>query len=126
MIETLFVGYPVTEKVWGKEILLINTDKYCAKLLVLTLGMQCSLHRHIRKDECFFVLEGRAVIRHGSDASALGTEGKDPGDCLRVPPGTWHTFWAASPFGALLLEVSSHHDDNDVERLFPSGPLEIF
>ena len=44
------------------------------------------------------------------------------GEAFRVPPGTKHRF-AAQYHMALLAEFSSHHDDDDVVRHEPSGPI---
>lgn len=124
-ITALFEGYPHIPKAWGTEIVLTNNDHYCAKLLCIEEGMQCSLHRHGVKCETFWVLEGRVVIRHGSDPAWLHSEAKDPGDGVYLPAGTWHLFHSTAG-GAVMLEVSMPHSDLDVERLSPSGPIEIF
>ena len=113
-----FEGYQHIDKYWGEEIILINFPRYCAKLLVIDPGMMCSNHHHLVKDETFFVLEGQPLIQLEGGL----WEQKAPGDCVHIPVGTWHRFGAVeSP--ALMLEVSSHHDDADVERRDPSGPL---
>jgi len=119
-----FTGYKHVRKVWGEEIWLINSPLYCAKLLVLKPGMQCSLHRHLVKTETFFVLQGYPTIEVGTSGQK---EGKVAGDSVHIPVGTWHRFGyvngAPHPFQTILLEVSSHHDDADVERLEDSKPI---
>lgn len=119
---TRFDGYARHDKVWGYEVWLHNSPLYCAKLLVISPGMQCSLHRHRVKTETFFVLQGEVRIELG-----LATEHKTVGDSVHVPVGTWHRFGNpnTSDFGdqVILLEVSSHHDDADVERFEESGPI---
>lgn len=112
-----YEGYPTYPKIWGREIWLINTPAYCAKLLVLTPGMRCSLHRHHIKDEMFFVLQGLATIEVDSYDRLL-----EEGDSQRIYPQTWHRFWTTHP-DTVILEVSTFHSDTDVERLEPSGPL---
>jgi mannose-6-phosphate isomerase-like protein (cupin superfamily) len=117
-----FEGYPHHSKVWGTEIWLINSPLYCAKLLILAPAMQCSLHRHLKKTETFFILQGIARIEVGSGKNY---EYKTTGDSVHLPAGTWHRFADANPSDlgedCIILEVSSHHDDEDVERLEPSG-----
>src|SRR5574341_722116 len=47
-----------------------------------------------------------------------------PGESFRVEPGVWHRF--TNRFAHVfvqMLEVSTHHDDNDVERREPSRRL---
>ncbi len=121
-----FSSYPLTQKVWGHEICLTNNQHYCAKLLVLDVGMQCSLHRHAEKHETFFVLQGTVGIKWGTDLNNLKIEHKSVGDPLPIYPGTWHRFWQISPEQAIMLEVSTHHSDEDVERASESGPTDPF
>jgi mannose-6-phosphate isomerase-like protein (cupin superfamily) len=64
-----------------------------------------------------------AAIEWGIDPSILRIEHKAVGDCLRMQAGTYHRFWSAVDRPTVLLEVSSHHDDGDVERLQESAPL---
>lgn len=109
-----WIGYPRTTKVWGYEIQLINCPLYCAKILVVTPGYTCSLHRHAIKTETFFVLEGRLGVQVGYTNEH---EVKTVGDCIHLPPGTFHRFWCANNNHAVFLEVSTTHDDSDVERL---------
>lgn len=125
-----FSQYKQVEKAWGREIWLCNSPLYCAKLLLLTEGQQCSLHRHLAKDETFFMLEGSGVYLElfqprpykDSDLDFKWLGAMLPGDSHNMWPGLYHRFW--SPEGpAVLLEVSTFHDDLDVERLEPSGPI---
>ena len=113
-----FEGYHRVDKMWGEEIWLHNSDLYCGKFLVIDPGMMCSNHRHLVKTETFVVLEGSPVIQLQGGL----WETKAPGDSVHVPVGTWHRFGAVEA-PAVLLELSSHHDDEDVQRRDPSGPL---
>lgn len=116
--ETLEIGR-TCEKVWGREVWLVNHPRFCAKQLYLTPGFACSLHRHADKDECFVVSEGTGWLELGPDLYRLL-----PGHAFVVPRMTWHRFWADVPGrGVVILEISSHHDDLDVERLHPSGRI---
>jgi quercetin dioxygenase-like cupin family protein len=115
---TKFDGYLHVDKMWGAEVWLVNTPAYCGKILVVDPGMMCSNHRHLIKSESFIILEGSPMIQ----LEGGRWETKAPGDCVHVPVGTWHRFGAVEA-PALMLEVSSHHDDADVERRDPSGPL---
>ena len=71
---------------------------------------------HPLKCETFIVLEGRPLITIDKF-----TEEKWPGDQVYIPRGTYHRF-AGARFGAVLLEISTHHDDRDVVRKEESGP----
>ena len=105
-------------KDWGYELELVNNEKYCAKFLFLRPGWQCSLHRHRDKDETFTVLDGEMELELGAD---LGFErNMHCGDSQRIDPGLYHRFSNHTDHTCLILEVSTHHSDEDVERLEPS------
>lgn len=106
------------DKVWGFEQVICNTEHYCSKFLHVKPGMQCSLHYHKMKDETFFVLGGDVFLTVGDNGAELRE-----GERVRIPPGTQHRF--ASRKGCILVETSTHHDDADVVRLEPSGPISI-
>ena len=44
------------KKVWGKELWIVNCDKYCGKLLYLDKGATSSYHYHKEKQETFYVI----------------------------------------------------------------------
>ena len=99
-------------KTWGKEIVLVN-EEYCGKLLVLDDGAESSCHYHPKKKETFYCIEGYAI---------LTIERKDykMAPFLRAKtifPGEKHKFHSGQ---AVILEISSHHDETDVVRLSES------
>jgi len=102
------------KKAWGRELIIVNCDKYCGKLLYLDRGAESSYHKHINKQETFFCLEGQA---------ALVIEGKDymlnpysrPKTIL---PGALHSFMGLT--SAVIIEFSTPHDDSDVYRVTQS------
>lgn len=110
----------VVEKVWGHEDWLVNEPLYCLKRLFVTPGFRCSMHKHPVKAETF-------VIEHGAGWAFVGDEPipLTPGVIVKIPPDTWHCFWCptGAPRPLVMLEVSTHHDDADVERHSESGPL---
>jgi D-lyxose ketol-isomerase len=93
----------------------VNTDRYCAKELVLYPGQTCPEHRHPPfdgtpgKEETFRCRRGSVVLRVAGEEVALG-----PGEQLTIPPDTLHSF-TAGPDGAVISEFSStSRDDLDV------------
>ena len=113
-----FKDYVHVPKIWGEEIWLTNIALYCAKFLALKDGYQCSVHRHLRKTETFFVLEGvvNLEVQTGPDQQVLKTIRLQAGESYHLAVGVFHRFSTAEPGGALILEVSTKHDDLDVER----------
>lgn len=103
----------VVEKVWGKETWLVN-DEYCGKILSLKPGYACSLHYHPVKRETFYVQFGSVTLeRHLPDGIKL--ELLLPGDTRTIPAHTPHRF--SSQTGAEIIEISTHHSDEDVVRI---------
>jgi len=99
------------KKVWGKEVIVVNNDKYCGKFLCLDKGAESSYHRHLKKQETFYSLKGQAT---------LTIEGKDymlnPYSRPKtIKPGQLHGFRGI--IDSLILEISTHHDDKDVYRI---------
>ena len=100
----------------GLQLLVyVNTDRYCAKELVLYPGQTCPEHRHPPfegtpgKEETFRCRAGLVRLWVGGEELILG-----PGEQHTIPPDTLHSF-QAGPDGAVVSEFSSaSRDDLDV------------
>jgi len=104
-----------TEKPWGWELLWAHADTYCGKVLFVREGESLSLQFHNRKDESWYVLEGRAKVELGNAGEgALDEEVVTVGAAFRFRPGTVHRVTALED--TRILEVSTPHLD-DVVRL---------
>lgn len=97
------------KKEWGFEEWIVNCDRYCGKRLTLFKGWQCSLHMHPIKDETFWVESGRVLFQLHDSTRVL-----EPGDCVRILPGSWHRFGGLRH--SIIFEFSTTHDDKDVIR----------
>ena len=93
----------------------VNTDRYCAKELVLYPGQTCPEHRHPPfegtpgKEETFRCRSGSVELYVGGERIAL-----EPGGQHTIPPNTLHWFRAGGE-GAVVSEFSStSRDDLDV------------
>jgi D-lyxose ketol-isomerase len=93
----------------------VNTDRYCAKELVLYPGQLCPEHRHPPfdgtpgKEETFRVRTGTVRLWVGDEELVLRA-----GDQHTIPPDTLHRFQAGDD-GAVVSEFSStSRDDLDV------------
>jgi D-lyxose ketol-isomerase len=93
----------------------VNTDRYCAKELVLYPGQECPEHRHPPfdgtpgKEESFRCRAG--VVHLRVDGAELVLR---PGEQFTIPPDTLHSF-RAGPEGAVVSEFSStSRDELDV------------
>ena len=93
----------------------VNTDRYCAKELVLYPGQTCPEHRHPPfdgtpgKEETFRCRRGLVTLRVDARKVVLR-----PGEQFTIPPDTLHSFTAGDE-GAVVSEFSSaSRDDLDV------------
>ena len=101
---------------YGLQLLVyVNTDRYCAKELVLYPGQTCPEHRHPPfdgtpgKEETFRCRRGSVELHVAGERIDLG-----PGDQHTIPPDTLHWFRAGDD-GAVVSEFSStSRDDLDV------------
>jgi D-lyxose ketol-isomerase len=100
----------------GLQILVyVNTDRYCAKELVLYPNQTCPEHRHPPfggtpgKEETFRCRSGVVELHVGDQQLELR-----PGDQYTIPPDTPHWFRAGDE-GAVVSEFSSaSRDELDV------------
>jgi D-lyxose ketol-isomerase len=93
----------------------VNTDRYCAKELVLFPNQTCPEHRHPPfggtpgKEETFRCRSGSVELWVDGRSMVLG-----PGDQYTIPPDTLHWFRGGDG-GAVVSEFSStSRDDLDV------------
>lgn len=93
----------------------VNTDRYCAKELVLYPGQTCPEHRHPPfdgtpgKEETFRCRRGSVELHVAGERFTLR-----PGDQHTIPPDTPHWFRAGAE-GAVVSEFSSaSRDELDV------------
>jgi D-lyxose ketol-isomerase len=93
----------------------VNTDRYCAKELVMYPGQTCPEHRHPPfdgtpgKQETFRCRRGKVELHVAGERIAL-----EPGGQYTIPPDTFHWFRAGGD-GAVVTEFSStSRDDLDV------------
>lgn len=108
------------KKLWGREIWIVNNELYCAKYLYLHPRFACSLHRHAVKDETFTVLSGNCTLEFADLRREMVAYHSQ-----RIAPGTWHRFSNPGDALCVILEVSTHHEDADVERKEPSKATSI-
>lgn len=106
------------EKVWGDEIWWVNEPEYCLKVLTLEPGFTSSLHYHRKKKETFLVRKGRChLLVRKKDKELVYNLGVDAQ--VTISPGQPHQFWLESDAEepCQILEVSTHHSEDDVVRL---------
>jgi len=97
-------------KVWGEEVIIVNCEKYCGKLLFLEKGAESSYHYHKEKQETFFALNGQVGLTIDGKGYMLNPFARPK----TIRSGVKHSFRGLTK--AVILEVSTFHSDNDVVR----------
>jgi len=106
-------NFVCVEKKWGEEIWLVNHN-YCGKLLIVDENATSSYHYHPEKMETFYAIEGYATLTIEGKEYMLAPFTRPK----TIEPMEKHSFHGITQ--AVLLEVSTHHDDEDVVRLTES------
>jgi D-lyxose ketol-isomerase len=114
-IEVADFGLGDLERYGLQIVVYVNTERVCAKELVLFPGQTCPEHRHPPvegepgKEETFRVRRGLVHLHLGDEEIVL-----HPGDQYTIPPDTLHWFQAGAD-GAIVSEFSTRsRDETDV------------
>ena len=115
-IEVADFGLGRLDEIGLQLLVYVNTDRVCAKELVLFPGQTCPEHRHPPvaddpgKEETFRCRRGSVVLW----VDGHGELELRPGDQFTIPPDTLHWFRAGSD-GAIVSEFSTRsRDQTDV------------
>ena len=111
-IEAADFGLGEIERTGLQLLVYVNTERVCAKEMVLFPGQTCPEHKHVGapgKEETFRCRCGQVL---------LNVEGEDitlnPGEQYTIYPGTKHWF-RGGPEGAVISEFSTKStDETDV------------
>lgn len=106
------------EKGWGHEEIWATNDKYCGKLMHFNQGAKFSMHYHAQKDETWYVLSGKFVVRtiDTTDASIHETT-LYPGWVWRNFPNKPHQLICEQ--SGTIIEVSTPDSVEDNYRVMP-------
>ncbi len=104
-------------KGWGGEIWIVNSLKYCGKILVFNESKRCSWHYHKNKTETFHILEGSVQILTSkyNDLSSSESNQLSEGESLHIPVELRHQIIALA--NSRILEISTFHSEEDSYRL---------
>ena len=104
------------KKGWGHELIWCTTDKYCGKLLRFNTGAKFSMHFHAEKDETWYVLDGKFVVRYIDTANAeVFEEELNVGDVWRNKPLVPHQVICVEE--GTIIEVSTPDSIEDNYRV---------
>lgn len=106
------------EKGWGGEIIFATNNLYCGKLMYFKAGAKFSMHFHDEKDETWFVLEGKFIVRYINTKDASISEKElNQGDTWRNFPLEPHQLVCLEE--GVIIEVSTPDSVEDNYRVMP-------
>ena len=107
----------IVPKGWGKEIIFVNNDEYCGKLLCFDKGKKFSMHYHLKKKETWYVSKGTFILIWVDTTEGITyTEYLKVGDVITNERGEPHQLIAMED--AEVFEVSTKHYDDDSFRMW--------
>lgn len=107
----------IVPKGWGKEIIFVNNDEYCGKLLCFEKGKKFSMHYHLKKKETWYVSKGKfLLIWIETENGKKYTEYLNVGDVITNERGEPHQLIAMED--SEVFEVSTKHYDADSFRIW--------
>lgn len=106
------------QKGWGSETIWATNDKYCGKMLNFHQGGQFSMHFHAEKDETWYVLSGRFLVKWIDTQTAKQYDRYlTPGETWHNPPLLPHQLYCIEE--GSIIEVSTPDSVEDNYRIKP-------
>jgi len=113
---TRLSGY--VKKGWGNELIWATNDKYCGKLMQFNEGAKFSMHFHSEKDETWYVLSGKFVVKTIDPKTAFVQEAPlSVGDIWHNKPLYPHQLICVE--AGTVIEVSTPDSVEDNYRVMP-------
>jgi mannose-6-phosphate isomerase-like protein (cupin superfamily) len=104
-------------KNWGYELIIVNNELYCGKILVFRAGCKFSMHYHILKQETWFVNKGKFQFRWiNTEDASLNSMELNVGEVVTIPRGMPHQLEAMED--GEIFEISTQHFDSDSYRVW--------
>lgn len=108
----------IIQKGWGSEDIWATNDKYCGKVMHFKTGKKFSMHFHREKDESWYVLKGKFMLKYIDTVTAeTHTKILEAGDTWHNPPLMPHQLICLE--AGDIMEVSTPDSVEDNYRIFP-------
>ena len=112
----IFSEPEIIPKGWGSELVLVNNEEYCGKILRFNKGAMFSSHFHASKREHFYLLKGsiKLITINTSNAQEEEIIMKE-GQVVEIQRLLPHQIIALEP--SEIVEISNFHSDLDSFRV---------
>jgi len=108
------------DKGWGCELVFVNNQLYCGKILMINKGCEGSMHFHMNKTETWLLHSGTLRISTINPTTSQNeTAMMYAGETLHIPVGMVHKMVAVE--ASVIFEVSTKHEDSDTYRISPGN-----
>ena len=106
----------IVTKGWGHEIVFVNNDQYCGKVLHFHTGSKFSMHFHLLKKETWYVSSGKFSFTYiNTNTADIVRQQLEPGDVITNEKGQPHQIYCDEEGD--IFEVSTTHYDSDSYRV---------
>jgi mannose-6-phosphate isomerase-like protein (cupin superfamily) len=106
----------IVKKGWGHEVIFVNNDLYCGKILHFNKDAKFSMHYHLKKKESWYIASGKFLFKYINTANADILElVLDVGDTITNEIGEPHQILCLEEGD--VFEVSTTHYDSDSYRV---------
>ncbi|MBF0624582.1 MAG: cupin [Magnetococcales bacterium] len=106
--------FRVTEKPWGRELLVDCNSRYAFKRIEMVAGTRSSLQSHRQKLETLFIHDGRILLEIHSADHGVSRREFGPGEAYTIQPGLIHRVEVLED--CVLYEVSTPELDDVVRH----------
>ena len=117
MLKPICTDCCTVPKGWGHEVVIVNNELYCGKILVFKARCKFSMHYHMLKQETWYVNAGMFEFTW-IDTEVGKTHKKilNEGDVVTIPVGLPHQLEALQ--AGEIFEISTEHFDFDSYRIY--------
>ena len=106
----------IVKKGWGSEVIFVNNDLYCGKILKFNKEAKFSMHYHLKKKETWYVSSGKFLFKYIDTTNADIIETiLEVGDTITNEIGEPHQIICLEEGD--IFEVSTTHQDSDSYRV---------
>jgi mannose-6-phosphate isomerase-like protein (cupin superfamily) len=106
----------IIHKGWGHEVIFVNNDKYCGKILHFKEGAKFSMHYHLIKTETWYIQSGQFLFKYIDTRTAdIHEMTLTSGDTITNSIGEPHQLICIKEGD--VFEVSTTHYDKDSYRV---------